>query len=104
MDQPDVLGSAPGKKAVSGCQPSAFDANRILCRLTAREREVFSLLGEGKTCADVARALHLARPTVTGHGKRLMQKLGLGAKADLLLLAVRVRLEPETGASTDARS
>jgi two-component system invasion response regulator UvrY len=61
--------------------------------LTPRQRQVFSLIGEGKSYAEIARGLHIAPPSVTRHRNNLMRKLRVTTKADLLRLAVRVELE-----------
>jgi PAS domain S-box-containing protein len=51
--------------------------------LTRREREVFSLLGEGKTSKEIARALHLSYRTVEVHRARLLKKFGASNTAGL---------------------
>lgn len=51
--------------------------------LTRREREVFSLLGEGKTSKEIARALELSYRTVEVHRARLLRKFGVSNTAGL---------------------
>lgn len=51
--------------------------------LTRREREVFSLLGEGKTSKEIARALQLSYRTVEVHRARLLKKFGASNTAGL---------------------
>ena len=51
--------------------------------LTRREREVFSLLGEGKTSKEIARALELSYRTVEVHRARLLKKFGASNTAGL---------------------
>lgn len=51
--------------------------------LTRREREVFSLLGEGKTSKEIARALELSYRTVEVHRARLLKKFGVSNTAGL---------------------
>ena len=51
--------------------------------LTRREREVFSLLGEGKTSKEIARALELSYRTVEVHRGRLLKKFGVSNTAGL---------------------
>lgn len=48
-------------------------------------------MGEGKSYAEIARALGLSRPSITRHRNNLMRKLDVTEKAELLLAAVRVR-------------
>ena len=65
-------------------QPSAADGSRTLSALTPRQREVLLLMGEGKTCAEISRALHLARSTVTLHKRSIMRRLGIAEQAALV--------------------
>ncbi|MEY8839464.1 LuxR C-terminal-related transcriptional regulator [Cribrihabitans sp. XS_ASV171] len=51
--------------------------------LTQREREVFSLLGEGKTSKEIARELALSYRTVEVHRARLLKKFGVNNTAAL---------------------
>jgi PAS domain S-box-containing protein len=51
--------------------------------LTRREREVFSLLGEGMTSKEIARALQLSYRTVEVHRGRLLKKFGVSNTAGL---------------------
>ncbi len=51
--------------------------------LTRREREVFSLLGEGKTSKEIARILELSYRTVEVHRGRLLKKFGVSNTAGL---------------------
>lgn len=51
--------------------------------LTRREREVFSLLGEGMTSKEIARALELSYRTVEVHRGRLLKKFGVSNTAGL---------------------
>ncbi|MDA3914026.1 response regulator transcription factor [Oleiagrimonas sp.] len=59
-----------------------------LHRLTAREREVFLLLAEGKTPKQTAAALGIGQKTVYIHRANLMGKLGAGSELDLYRLAI----------------
>ncbi len=51
--------------------------------LTRREREVFALLGEGKTSKEIARILELSYRTVEVHRARLLKKFGVSNTAAL---------------------
>jgi PAS domain S-box-containing protein len=51
--------------------------------LTRREREVFSLLGEGKTSKEIARILQLSYRTVEVHRAKLLKKFGVNNTAAL---------------------
>jgi len=60
--------------------------------LTARERELFQLVIEGKSNKDAATALHVSTTTVETHRAHILRKLSLHSTADLILYAVRKRL------------
>lgn len=60
-----------------------------LQRLTAREREVFHLLIEGKTNAQVGAFLGISAKTVDNHRTRLMSKLGVHGTAELVRFAAK---------------
>lgn len=51
--------------------------------LSRREREVYSLLGEGKTSKEIARELELSYRTVEVHRARLLKKFGVSNTAAL---------------------
>jgi two-component system response regulator NreC len=61
-------------------------------RLTDREREVFGLVVEGKTNAEIAELLFISPKTVDNHRTRLMEKLGLHSTAELVRYAARHKL------------
>ena len=61
-------------------------------RLTDREREVFQLVVEGKTNADIAGLLFISPKTVDNHRTRLMEKLGLHSTAEVIRYAARHKL------------
>lgn len=56
--------------------------------LTDRENEVLSLIGEGKTNTEVARALSISTKTVDKHRANLMEKLGIDTRAGLIRYAI----------------
>jgi DNA-binding NarL/FixJ family response regulator len=60
--------------------------------LTARQREVLQLLGEGHTMRQVADQLHVTTRTVAFHKYRIMEEFGLKSNSDLVRLAIRERL------------
>ena len=63
-----------------------------LVALTARERQVIQLLGEGKTTKEVAVSLDMAVKTAETHRAHIMHKLDLHSITDLVLYAVRNRI------------
>ena len=62
--------------------------------LTAREREVFHLVIDGKTTKEVAKQLGISPKTAENHRSRLMEKLGVHNTAELVRYAARKRLLP----------
>lgn len=60
--------------------------------LTDREREVFHLVIEGLTNAQVAERLFISPKTVDNHRTRLMEKLNVHSAAELLRYAARHNL------------
>jgi DNA-binding NarL/FixJ family response regulator len=53
-----------------------------LTELSAREREVLSLMAEGRTNAGIAKRLWLTEKTVETHIRSILMKLGLSVSAD----------------------
>lgn len=58
-------------------------------RLTDREREVFNLLIEGNTNAEVGEILFISPKTVDNHRTRLMEKLNVHSIAELIRFAAK---------------
>lgn len=49
--------------------------------LTSRQGEILALLGEGRSDQEIARTLHLEEATVRSHVHRIIQRLGVGNRA-----------------------
>jgi two-component system response regulator NreC len=60
--------------------------------LTTREVEVLRLLALGHTSAEIAVKLQLSRRTVETHRARILRKLGVSTRAELVAYALRRRL------------
>jgi DNA-binding NarL/FixJ family response regulator len=71
-----------GEREVEGSGPA----------LTAREREVLTLIAEGLTGKAIAEQLGLSPNTVERHRTNIMNKLGLHNRAELVRFAIRERL------------
>ena len=69
--------------------PSASDG---VAQLTAREREVFVLLGRGLSNAEIADRLTLGESTVKTHIGRVFDKLGVRDRAQAVVLAYETGL------------
>lgn len=76
-------------------QRSVLDALRAsrqedpLRSLTAREREVLSLIGEALSNKEIGRRLNLTEGTVKGYVSTVLEKLGLADRTEAALLAAR---------------
>jgi DNA-binding NarL/FixJ family response regulator len=57
--------------------------------LTARERETFQLVVEGKTTREIAGILGIGVKTAENHRARMMEKLGVRNSADVVRFAAR---------------
>jgi len=57
--------------------------------LSAREREIFQLIAEGKTNKEIAALLSVSGSTVETHRAHIMEKLDLHSAAEIVLYAVR---------------
>ncbi len=97
---PHVLVAAV-KQIAAGGQPLAGDiAQRLkfsrvrgddspLKNLSTREFEIFCLLAEGLSSAEIAKRLSLSHKTVANYGTQLKSKLNVGTVAELARLAIR---------------
>ena len=57
--------------------------------LGRREREVLTLVAEGKTSQEIASKLHISADTVIAHRRNISRKLGLHSVAELTKYAIR---------------
>lgn len=57
--------------------------------LTPRERDIFPLLAQGHTMPAISERLFVSENTVKSHAKRIYQKLGIHARAELIDLVNR---------------
>ena len=79
-----VAGAASG---LAGPPGGASAAAETLQRLTPREREVLSLVGRGRSNAEIAERLVLSPLTAKTHVARLFAKLGARDRAQLVVTA-----------------
>ena len=60
--------------------------------LTAREREILTLVGTGISNTDIAQRLTITEGTVKTHLNRIMSKLGLASRAQAVVIAYETGL------------
>lgn len=58
-------------------------------RLTAREREILKLIAEGHTSREIADMLFISLKTVVGHRTKIMEKLDIHNRTELIKYAIR---------------
>ena len=63
--------------------------SRSLDLLTPREQEVMELLAEGLTNQEIGQKLVISKHTVARHREKIMQKLGLHSRGELVKYAIR---------------
>jgi two-component system, NarL family, response regulator NreC len=61
-------------------------------KLTAREREVLALIGEGLRNQDIAEKLEISPKTVSRHRENILKKLNLKTRSDLIRYALETGL------------
>jgi two-component system, NarL family, nitrate/nitrite response regulator NarL len=81
----------PMPRAVIGppANPEAAAGNRLLDRLTGRQRDVFQLLLAGQSNKEIARSLGVLEGTVKVHVRAIMQKLGVKNRTQVAVAAAR---------------
>jgi len=61
----------------------------LLDSLTSREAEILRLIGKGLSRTQIAAQLCRSVKTIDGHQDRMMRKLGIAARSDLMRFAIR---------------
>jgi DNA-binding NarL/FixJ family response regulator len=79
-------------RLASALQSRARNGDRR--RLSPREHQILTLLGNGRTPKEIAALLSVSPKTVSTHRSRMLQKLGLRTNADLVRYVIENRLVP----------
>lgn len=93
IDEP-YLKPVPNPSEISAdinVQDSSLDLTPI-AELTAREQEVFMLMAHGDTNADIAEELFISEGTVKTHVKRVLSKLLMRDRTQVVVFAYEMRL------------
>jgi DNA-binding NarL/FixJ family response regulator len=72
--------------------PSAPSARAVVDRLTAREREVLALVGQGRANKDIARAMFISERTARTHVSNILRKRELSSRTQAAIVANRAGL------------
>jgi non-specific serine/threonine protein kinase len=75
--------------AAKGTEGGAVDDDRGGPGLSAREREVLRLIAAGRSNAEIAQVLFISPRTASTHAARILAKLGLTTRAELIAFAHR---------------
>jgi len=70
--------------------PMSDEDQWVQARLTVRQRQVFMLLGDGKTNAEIAEALSTSPNTVKLHVSAILRRLHLESRTQAAILATRL--------------
>ncbi len=83
------LRCAPAPAGRTGIRRESGPPRTALQALTPREIEVLRLIGKGRSRNDIATELSRSAKTVDGHQERIMKKLGIDSRAELMRFAIR---------------
>jgi DNA-binding NarL/FixJ family response regulator len=91
--RPGIAGSTTWVSKADG--PASHESREreapvtLLSSLTPREAEILRLIGKGLPRVQIAAQLCRSVKTIDGHQDRMMKKLGIAARADLMRFAIR---------------
>jgi DNA-binding NarL/FixJ family response regulator len=84
-----VSATVAGKMARTFTSPREASSGSPVERLSDRELEIFRLLGQGRTTAQIASDLSLSLKTVQAYCARAKEKFGVDSLVELLRAAIR---------------
>lgn len=84
-----VIAGSKNRATVGGTSEGPDVPVTKMQTLTGRESEILRLIGKGLSRHQIATQLSRSVKTVDGHQDRLMKKLGITSRSDLMRLAIR---------------
>jgi len=89
------LGSSLSERAIEMYSQKTTDGiQEPFDTLSAREREILQMVAQGMTSNDISEKLFISSRTVDAHRSKLMHKLSLHSRADLIRFAQRRGIIP----------
>jgi DNA-binding CsgD family transcriptional regulator len=76
-----------GEAVLAFLQPGGTAGDSAFAALSARERQVLSLMAAGLSNADIAERLSISEKTVRNHASNLFDKLGVWSRAQAIVFA-----------------
>jgi DNA-binding NarL/FixJ family response regulator len=80
------------RKTLLELSKGATEHGHLHARLTPRQREILTLIAEGKSTKDIGRTLNISVKTVESHRAQLMERLDIHDVAGLVRYAIRMGL------------
>ncbi|HEX7529536.1 MAG TPA: response regulator transcription factor [Pyrinomonadaceae bacterium] len=77
------------RKTLLEFSKGATEHTHFLARLTPRQREILTLIAEGRSTKDIARRLNISVKTVESHRAQLMERLDIHDVAGLVRFAIK---------------
>lgn len=87
--QPPRKASTRSGVGGNGRAPAGGPPNTLLDSLTQRELEVLRLIGKGLSRGEIGEELARSPKTIDGHQERIMKKLRVATRAELMRFAIR---------------
>ena len=87
--QPPKKAATRGNGAGSSKSAPVGPPTTLLDSLTQRELEVLRLIGKGLSRGEIGEELARSPKTIDGHQERIMKKLGIGTRSELMRFAIR---------------
>lgn len=89
--RPATMGAPGRRRQGADASPAGGEAGPAtpLASLSSREIEVLRLIGKGLSRVQIAEELNRSAKTIDRHQDRMLKKLGVSSRADLIRLAIR---------------